>query len=71
MILAIASNGSMIQLKIGGDKPDIKNRIVNLTANGPELARIKQQFANLVYPRGNEEVVWKGDMAQFIWDNLE
>lgn len=71
MILAIASNGSIIQLKIGGSKPDIKNRITSLTASGPELARIKQQFVNLIYPRGNEEVMWRGDLAQFIFDNLE
>jgi hypothetical protein len=69
MITVLSTNGSVIHLKIGMRTPNIINRIVSLTADGEELEKIKRDFINLVYPK-TDRVVWKGDMARFIYDHL-
>lgn len=71
MIMIIASTGTTAQIRIGQQKPDIKNRIISLTANGPELAVIKKAFANIPYPINSQQVIWKGEWAQHIFDNLD
>lgn len=72
MITVLSSNGSVIKIKIGQlHKPEIINRIVSLTADGEELERIKQEFANIPFSRTAKSVVWKGEFARHIYDNLE
>jgi hypothetical protein len=43
-------------------------RIVRIIANGEELEVIKKRFVNL--PHCHQITTWRGEMAQFIYDNL-
>ena len=50
---------------LNGDRCDF------VQADGDELLFIKSRFHNLPIVRGNEVVAWTGDLADFIFRNLE
>lgn len=56
--------------QLGETKPLILSPVTEIQVTGDELEHIITNFANLVYPVDSETVVWKGEMAQFIWDHL-
>lgn len=47
-----------------------RETVIEIIAGGSELYHIISTFHNLCYPVGKHAVTWKGEMAQFIWDNL-
>lgn len=50
-------------------KPQINGATIKIfKANGDELKHIIRNFGNLPYTK--EECIWRGEMAQFIYDNL-
>lgn len=54
---------------LGRDKPEVySDRIEYLQADGDELDFIKTRFQNL--PISHRICIWKGGIAQFIYDNL-
>jgi hypothetical protein len=56
--------------KVNQPKPLFGGGCVEVKASGAELTHIRNQFDNLPFPAGATRVVWKGDLAQFIYDNL-
>lgn len=48
--------------------PDDVSIIKLLQASGNELELIKERFANVPY--SHSICTWRGDLAQFIYDNL-
>ncbi len=55
---------------INESKPHLLGPCIEVQADMDELDAIKAQFSNLPIPHGQRVVTWKGDMAQFIYDNL-
>lgn len=56
--------------KLNQPKPLFGGSVVEVHATGEELIHIRNQFDNLPFPASATKVVWKGDLAQFIYDNL-
>jgi len=55
---------------INQKKPHLLGPFIEVQADMDELDAIKAQFSNLPTPHGKSVVSWKGEMAQFIYDNL-
>lgn len=55
---------------VGQSKPDFEGACVEVQADGHELSHIEASFKNLPIPNETRVVKWKGDLAQFIYDNL-
>lgn len=56
--------------KLRTTSPELTVEMVNIIqADGDELEYIKQRFANI--PIAHGICIWRGDMAKFIWENLE
>jgi hypothetical protein len=55
--------------RINEDKPGVRN-VQKLYASGDELDLIRLEFDNIPICR-NKQIVWNGEMARFIFDNLE
>lgn len=51
-------------------KPLFGGACIEVYATGEELVYVRNNFDNLPFPAGASKVVWKGDFAQFIYDNL-
>lgn len=56
----------------GKGRPNVgaNSIVLELQADGEELIYIKTHFTNIPFPNRNFPTVWKGDLAQFIYDNL-
>lgn len=50
--------------------PLLQRPCIEIQADGKELSHLKTCFANLPYNKNASVQVWKGDWAQFIYDNL-
>lgn len=48
----------------------LNNYVVKFEASNEELERIRNQFENIPICPTNTTMVWRGTMAQFIYDNL-
>lgn len=76
MITITTSKGTTASFSFGEEKPSIANKIIRLEASGLELEEMKNRFANLVYPKQEgrsmeqRKVVWSGDMANHLWQNM-
>lgn len=44
--------------------------VIYFEASGDELQKIIATFANLCYPHNKGSVIWRGEMARFILDNV-
>jgi hypothetical protein len=56
--------------KVNQPKPLFGGGCVEVIATDAELVHIRNQFDNLPFPAGATRVRWRGDLAQFIYDNL-
>ena len=57
------------QWHVGDEKPKVYDTVIEVQADSDELDFIAVKFQNI--PMAKQAVVtWKGDMAQFIYDNL-
>lgn len=45
-------------------------RVKSVQADGRELEAIRELFTGIPFSKVASVQVWKGDTAQFIWDNL-
>lgn len=52
-----------------GKKPEIPSPIIYLFADGHELEFIQARLKNIPVTLGGR-CIWRGEMAQFIYDNL-
>jgi hypothetical protein len=55
---------------VGSPKPLFGGGCMEVYATDAELVYIRNNFDHLPFPAGADKVVWKGDFAQFIYDNL-
>lgn len=63
---------------VGDKKPDLTPShrihpslfIWSLYADGHELQRVEQKFKNVPVRSFEQPTLWRGEMAQFIFDNL-
>jgi hypothetical protein len=55
---------------VGDRKPQLSQACVEVRAYGEELTYIRARFTNLPDHMLKAEIVWKGEWAQFIYDNL-
>ena len=55
---------------INEKRPYLLGPCIEVQADMDELDAIKTQFSNLPIPHGKSVVIWKGELAQFIYDNL-
>jgi hypothetical protein len=68
MLYFIEAGGREKTWHTGSSKPECV-KVVEVQADGGELEYIKRAFTNL--PCSIKAVVqWKGELAQFIYDNL-
>ena len=70
MITIVSSQGAVVHLRRGQAKPEIANRIVSITVSGDELQDLKEMFTSLPYNKFKKEMIYKGDFARFLYDNL-
>jgi len=56
--------------RMGDDVPILQRDCIEVQADGDELAYLKNEFVNLPYNRRASVQVWKGELAQFIYDNM-
>lgn len=59
---------------VGERRPDIDNHyfedVVEVYADGHELEYVRENFKNLPDAPNKRGVVWRGDLAQFIYEHL-
>ena len=55
---------------VGDDIPHLQRDCIEVQADGAELSHLKSCFVNLPYNRRASVQVWKGELAQFIYDNM-
>lgn len=55
--------------RYGESLPLLKRACISVQADGTELHQIKSIFSNIPFSNGSVQV-WKGEFAQFIYDNL-
>ena len=56
--------------KVEDDFPILQRACLEVQADGPELEHIKKSFVNLPYNKLAWMQLWKGEWAQFIYDNM-
>lgn len=44
--------------------------ILSIQADGDELDEIRLRFDHIPLPKHRNSVIWRGEFAQFIWENL-
>lgn len=59
-----------ISWKLGQEKPHKNCAVVEFRASDEELRHIEQVFRGIPTKNNTKEMIWKGDFAQFIFDNL-
>ena len=69
MLYFVDYKGVEVTWYIGRPKP-LCNSCTEVQADGHELEKIRRNFQNLPIPAHQAVVTWKGDLAQFIYDNL-
>jgi len=69
MIIVVTAVGS-IRVREGQPKPDIPHRIISLTINGEALQNLKEFFTNIPINTLRNEMVYKGELARVIYDNI-
>jgi hypothetical protein len=55
---------------VGQRKPTVNRPIETIEADGDEKRQIAARFTNLPITIGDQPCIWKGEMAQFIYDNM-
>ncbi len=61
-----------ITWKVGTEVPNRSpDMVIEIQAKGPELEYIKQNFVNVPFHVSRPTQTWYGEMAQFIFANLE
>jgi hypothetical protein len=71
MITVVIHKVGKVALKIGQPKPIVATRIVSLAADGEELQEIYRLFKNIPFRLDTKRVEWTGEVAAFIFNNLE
>jgi hypothetical protein len=70
MLRFTESDGTDHRWTVGQPRP-LFGECTEVWANGEELVFIRNNFDNLPFPAGAKQVVWRGDFARFIHDNLD
>lgn len=61
--------GRTAEWHVPSDKPKIISPLTLLTADGDELEHIRYRFSNI--PICHRVCTWQGEMANFIYNNLQ
>jgi hypothetical protein len=69
MLYFVDSKGAEKGWHVGNRKP-LVNQCVEVQADGDELMYILNNMRNLPHSITMSVIVWKGELAQFIYDNI-
>lgn len=56
--------------RVGEQRPVMKEDIKTIQADGNELLYLRSRFTNLPFTSHRPVVIWRGEFARFIYDNL-
>jgi len=70
MLIFSEPNGTDHRWTVGNPRP-LFAECGEVYATDEELTFIRNHFDNLPFPAGAKRVVWRGDFARFIHDNLD
>ena len=70
MLILTDSIGNDHRWTVGQPRP-LFAECTEAYATDEELIFIRNNFDNLPFPAGAKRVVWRGDLASFIHDNLD